>query len=501
MRLPKAPTHQERILYLNQGRRLIYGFGVFSTLSLLMGAGLFLTSHSFALALVPLWGITFSYLVITYIVGLCGSRWDNKVFTLFRLSESVDVYLPIAGEPTQILRNTWQHVARMVEYSRGVGRRLIRVYVLDDCQSKEVGFLLEDFPEFEVIRRLPCGKDKKAGNLRHAFEQTRGDWILVLDADFAPREDMIERLLSYATSPDTGVVCSPQYFDYTGTIIERGAAAVQELFYRLLQVNRNSFGASVVTGTNCIYLRQALAPHGGTYKISYSEDLHTGFQALVDGWKIRYTPEILAKGVCPDTARAFFSQQYRWCMGSTTLLLRKWFWTAPITWMQRLCYLTGFCYYVATGLGVFLLHVPSLFVLYVMPEKLMWFNYCFSLPSFLFGTVIFWIWNKTPYRLAAHVCRQIQYMAHAVCLVDKMRGNLMGWVVTGGAQTGAAAKRFNMARMVYVAFGFGTLNAFAFGIFNYINSGYSASHLAILVPLLVFHYVIWGRSCLAFWGR
>lgn len=54
-------------------------------------------------------------------------------------------------------------------------------------------------------------------------------------------------------------------------------------------------------------------------------------------------------GTCPDEPRAFFMQQYRWCMGSTTLLMNREFWGSSLTKMQKLCYLSGMFYYSATA--------------------------------------------------------------------------------------------------------------------------------------------------------
>jgi cellulose synthase/poly-beta-1,6-N-acetylglucosamine synthase-like glycosyltransferase len=65
------------------------------------------------------------------------------------------------------------------------------------------------------------------------------------------------------------------------------------------------------------YRRTALEPFGGTAAID-SEDVHTGFHVLDAGWHVKYIPVCLASGVCPDLP-AFFIQQYRWAMGSTTL--------------------------------------------------------------------------------------------------------------------------------------------------------------------------------------
>ena len=60
-------------------------------------------------------------------------------------------------------------------------------------------------------------------------------------------------------------------------------------------------------------------------------------------------PLCLAIGVCPDEPRSFFMQQYRWCAGNLSLVLRREFWTADITAFQKICFLSGMLYYFFTA--------------------------------------------------------------------------------------------------------------------------------------------------------
>jgi hypothetical protein len=49
-------------------------------------------------------------------------------------------------------------------------------------------------------------------------------------------------------------------------------------------------------------------------QITVSHEYIAGFYAVTHGWKLFYMPLCLACGICPDTPRAFFSQQVR-CAG------------------------------------------------------------------------------------------------------------------------------------------------------------------------------------------
>ena len=166
--------------------------------------------------------------------------------------------------------------------------------------------------------------------------------------------------MPYFDDENIAIVQTPQFFSISKdqSWVEKGAAYIQELFYRLIQVNRNHFNGSICVGTCAVYRREALEPFGGTANIAYSEDVHTGFNCVNNGWRILYLPLNLSKGVCPNTLPSFFIQQYRWAMGSLTLLSNKMFWMSNLTVWQKICYLSGMFYYATTGLAIFLAPIP-----------------------------------------------------------------------------------------------------------------------------------------------
>ena len=141
------------------------------------------------------------------------------------------MFLPVCGEPVEVLRNTWTHVARMCHHYPGK----VTTYVLDDGGDPQLKAMARRFG-FAYATRPDRGWYKKSGNLLFGYEISDSQYILLLDADFAPRPDLLNETLPYlAAYPEIGIVQTPQYFHITDkqTWVERGAGAVQEMFYRL----------------------------------------------------------------------------------------------------------------------------------------------------------------------------------------------------------------------------------------------------------------------------
>jgi cellulose synthase (UDP-forming) len=350
---------------------------------------------------------------------------------------SVDVFLPSAGEPLYILANTYRHVSALHWPAQ------LSVYVLDDSARAEVATLAEEFG-FTYLSRPNRGELKKAGNLKYGFENSAGDFIHVFDADFVPRPDMTMELMPYFEDRTVGIVQSPQYFDVTTpgfNWLQRAAGATQELFYRWVQPARDAVDAAICVGTNAIYRREALREAGGFAQIGHSEDVHTGVNLAKAGYRTRYVPVNLAKGICPDNFDAFTNQQYRWCTGSMSLLADASFHRSRLSLRQKLCFWTGFLYYITTALAAFTVPVPGLLMLWFFPHQIRPMNY---LP--LVGTVFVWstlMPRATDNRWSPLVVR-IQILigfCHATALFDFVRGRTAAWVPTGAAKRTPTARR------------------------------------------------------------
>ncbi len=388
--------------------------------------------------------LTLAYLFFTYLIGLLGkdfndnkhrsivTRWIDRSFC-----EEIDILLPVCGEHIDIIRNTWDYVKKLKEAHEGK----ILVHVLDDSKNDEIKSLAEQF-KFNYITR-ENNHLKKAGNLRNAFVKTSAPYFIILDADFAPRDDFIINIMPYFYEDlKVGIVQSPQFFDVTNdqTSIQKGAGAVQELFYRLIQVNRDTFNGAICVGSNAIYSRKHLKPFGGTADIGYSEDVRTAYRLSMVGDRVKYIPINLAAGTCPETWQQYFTQLYRWSMGSLDLMLSKEFWVKGITKMQRVCYMTGMLYYLTTGLSVIFGVLPSIYLLIYRPEFIYWFNLMFSVPSFFLSIVFMRMWQKLPYNMDSIRARHVASYAHLYAFKDLLLDMKEAWIPTG-AKT--SSKRYD----------------------------------------------------------
>jgi cellulose synthase (UDP-forming) len=351
----------------------------------------------------------------------------------------VDIYLPICGEPIELLRNTWIAAAALIEEYRGHAQ----AFVLDDGPSEAARALAGSFG-FTYIHRPDWPDHKKAGNLRYAFSQTHAEFIVILDADFAVRPDFLDETLPYLDNRKIAIVQTPQYFrsHRAQTWIERAAGPIQEVFYRTVQVARQRLDAAVCCGTSAVYRRVALEPQKGPTLIPYAEDVHTGLDVRRAGWSMVYLPILLSTGICPDNLDAFVRQQYRWCSGNVGIVFSWRLWTIPMSIPARLAYISGFFYYAYTALLTFFGPIIPIVMLAFLPGQIRLRNFIVLLPAMLTGFVLYPLWHKSAFGPGIWPLGIARGWAHVFAIWDGAWGKSMSWHPT--RTPGSSLKRFRI---------------------------------------------------------
>jgi cellulose synthase (UDP-forming) len=433
---PRVISQREKLSYCRRGHLPMVLFGLFSGLLLVIGLTRFALTESLIWVAIPFVLMNGLYLALSYAVMLSGSRFrldsHQRLVERWRgtsraRSTSIDVFLPVCGEAPEAVLATWAGVRELKWHGP------VNVYVLDDSPDDRFREDAKAFG-FHYLRR-GSRHLRKAGNLQQGFSHSSGELILLLDADFRPHPEMLEELVPYLLEfDDLAIVQSPQYFDVCPAMgwIEAGAGYVQELFYRLIQPARDAWGAGVCVGSCALYRRRALASLNGCAAIDHSEDLWTGFELQHLGWQLKYVPIVLAKGLCPSRLPTFYSQQYRWCRGSLSLVADRRFWTSRLSAAQKLCYFAGFMYYVATAMNTVLTPLPPLVMVALFPGWVHWQHLAFSLLALIYTPFVIGLWSTYPFGLHFLTTREVSGAAHLQAVVDGLRGSMQDWVVTGG---------------------------------------------------------------------
>ncbi|MEO0635276.1 MAG: UDP-forming cellulose synthase catalytic subunit [Pseudomonadota bacterium] len=252
---------------------------------------------------------------------------------------SIDVYVPTYNEPTDLLSATLAAAANM-EYPDDK----IEIYLLDDggthekrtasdpraraaalARHEELKALCADFGVQYLTRAE--NKSAKAGNLNAAFPRTKGDLILVLDADHAPVQDFLLQTAGFFFQNDRLFLVQTPHSFVNPDPLERNLdtfermPAENEMFYSMVQRGLDKWNASFFCGSAALLSRKALASVGGFSGKSITEDCETALNLHAKGWESVYLDQPLIAGLQPETFASFIGQRTRWCQGMLQIFL------------------------------------------------------------------------------------------------------------------------------------------------------------------------------------
>jgi hypothetical protein len=158
----------------------------------------------------------------------------------------------------------------------------------------------------------------KAGALEHGLSLARGELLLVLDADFVPAPDLLERTVPCFADPRVAVVQARWgHLNRECDLLTEAQALMLDGHFRVEQAARHAGGRFFnFNGTAGLWRRAAITDAGGWSADTLTEDLDLSYRAQLRGWRFVYLPDVVAPAELPVTASAFKSQQFRWAKGS-----------------------------------------------------------------------------------------------------------------------------------------------------------------------------------------
>lgn len=333
----------------------------------------------------------------------------------------VDIFIPTYNEPAFILRRTVIG-CQALDYANK------KVYLLDDTKRPEIKLLAKELG-CEYITR-PDNIHAKAGNINHATALTNGELIVVFDADFIPTKNFLTRTVGFFQNPEIALVQTPQSFYNHDPIsrnlgLENVLAPEEEIFYRQIEIIKDSADSVVCCGTSFVVRRSALETAGGLVTDSICEDYFTGIRLSATGYRLVYLDEKLSAGLAAENIEAHLNQRLRWARGTLQAFFID---SNPLTirglrFVQRLSHLEGLLHWFTSLTKVLYLLIPLAYSFFgIIPlrataRELLYF----FLPYYLVQLTVFsWLNRRSGSALLSDIYSFVQCIPLAVTVVSSM---------------------------------------------------------------------------------
>lgn len=281
----------------------------------------------------------------------------------FRELPTVDVLISTYNEPKEVLKRTIIG-CKDIDYPE----EKIKIYIGDDGRREDIRELAEVY-DINYITRS-SNEHAKAGNINNMLSKSNGEFILLLDADMIPRENIINKMIHYFEDSKTGFVQSPQVFynlDPFQYNLDIGDSIPneQDFFMRTIEEKRSLYNAVLHVGTNAVFRRSAVEEIGGIPTGSITEDMATGMLIQNGGYRSYFVKDTLAVGLSVESFEDLIKQRDRWCRGNIQVFKKY----NPLkmkglNFLQKVIYIDGFVYWMFGIQKMVYIISPLLFLLF-----------------------------------------------------------------------------------------------------------------------------------------
>jgi len=478
-------------------RLIVLIVGGFITLRYLVWRGMFTLHGSSPLSLVAvlmLYGAELYSASIHFLGGFVNvSPLTRPLLSLAELPAgsrlpSVDVMIPSYNEDPELLEVTLR-AARQMRYPGE-----LNIYLLDDGGTdQKVGQANAALATSALIRRQtlqalctrlgvnyltrPRNERAKAGNLNHALGHTRGELIVVLDADHVPTVEFLDRTVPWFVLHDDVFLVQTPHFMVNPDPIDRNMLqgfsrmpSENDMFYRNVQRGLDFWGASFFCGSAAVLRRRHVDEVGGLCGETITEDAETAFELHSRGYRSIYVDRPMVAGLAPETFTAFVIQRMRWAQGMVQILLLKRPFMAPgLSIPQRLGYLSAIMFWLFPFSRIVFLVSPLAYLIFGMDvynaslAQMLAYTVPHIIATYIIADLLF---GRTRWPLLSELYEVMQCLFSAMAVIKVLiNPRKPSFVVTPKGETLDDDAISPLARPFYVLFVL-TLIGFAFGAYR-----------------------------------
>ena len=250
----------------------------------------------------------------------------------------------------------------------------LQIQVLDDStdetveiSKKVVKELKAEGYDIQLLHRTDR-QGFKAGALRDAMPECRGEFVAIFDADFIVPEKFLHDTIPYFEHDKIGMVQTRWgHLNEKYSILTKIQSFFIDLHFSVQHTGRNSYGYFInFNGTAGVWRKTCIADAGGWTPDTLTEDLDLSYRAQLKGWIFKYREGIASPSELPAHMAGIKSQQFRWIKGGAQVGKKLFFPLAKSNatfkqkWFGYMHIFSG-CTYIFS-FALFLLSVPLVYI-------------------------------------------------------------------------------------------------------------------------------------------
>jgi len=200
------------------------------------------------------------------------------------------------------------------------------IVVIDDCSTdgtlQEIEPHLQD-PRVRLVRKKV--NEGKAMALNDAMPVTRGELIMVMDADAIPDPHILDHLVPHFRFPRCAAVTgNPRVINRDSFLSKLQTIEFASIISMMRRAQRVWGRIMTMSGVVGIFRRSALYDVGLYSPEMATEDIDLTWRLQLRHWDVRYESRAVMWMRVPQSLDGLWRQRRRWALGLSQVLVRHW---------------------------------------------------------------------------------------------------------------------------------------------------------------------------------
>lgn len=220
--------------------------------------------------------------------------------------------------------NEQDHIVETIDGCLAVDYPNFEVVIVDDCSTDDTALKMQPYVEAGQIRAIKKNLNEgKAMALNDAIPLTRGEILLIIDADAVPDPQILKRMVPHFESPRVGAVTGNPRVENRRSFLSKLQAIEFASIVSLQRRGARTWGKLLtMSGVVGAFHKSALIDVGLYSPDMATEDIDMTWKLQLRHYDIRYEPRAIVWMRVPVTLRGLWHQRRRWSLGLSQVLRR-----------------------------------------------------------------------------------------------------------------------------------------------------------------------------------
>ncbi|MBI2579432.1 MAG: glycosyltransferase [Candidatus Aenigmarchaeota archaeon] len=267
--------------------------------------------------------LTAVFSIYLYHSVFCSMEWRHINYRGLKKFPFATIQIPVFNEPVRTVKDTVK-ACKAQDYPK----ERYEIIVADDSTDTKKMKMLEKLCRKEGVKffHRDHRRGYKAGALNDVLGHSKGEVLVLLDADDMPEKTFLSHSIEVLTSSDKIAFVQSRNAERNDgkNLVTSIGRMIRDLFFGSIMKSKDMRKLSIFCGSSGVIKRSVVEEMGGWPEQTVTEDIDISTKIFAKGYVSKFINPVECKGLLPVSFSSLTGQTYRWAHGTTKTLMLRW---------------------------------------------------------------------------------------------------------------------------------------------------------------------------------